>query len=103
MFQAFEGLPRIGRFKRHMVRILGMPRTLDEMEMKGIVWNDDRLKEIAQFSMYDPWTKTNPRIIHGKEDVLEILLMARSGVVDDVVVVDDDERERKKISFSSRL
>ena len=86
-----------------LIRILGMPRTLDEMEMEGIVWNDDRLKEIAQFSMYDPWTKTNPRIIHGKEDVLEILLMARSGVVDDVVVVDDDERERKKISFSSRL
>jgi len=50
---------------------LGLPRTLREV---GV--GKDRFDVIARNSMHDGWLHTNPRKIHGVEEVLEILDMA---------------------------
>jgi alcohol dehydrogenase class IV len=36
----------------------------------------EQLRTIAEHTMHDPWTATNPRKIAGPDDVLEILEMA---------------------------
>lgn len=50
---------------------LGMPRSLHEV---GV--GEDQFELIAQNAMHDRWLHTNPRKIHGPEDVMEILRMA---------------------------
>ena len=47
---------------------LGIPRTLHEVGVET-----DQFEVIAKNSMHDGWLHTNPRKIHGPEDVMEIL------------------------------
>ncbi len=54
-----------------LITDLGLPRTLREVKLQR-----EQLHPIAQQTMHDPWTATNPRKIAGPEDVLEILDMA---------------------------
>ena len=54
------------------IRGLGMPRTLGEV---GV--SDDQLDLIAEYTMLDFWSRTNPREITGPGDVRAILEQAR--------------------------
>lgn len=54
------------------IRGLGMPRTLGEV---GVT--DDQLDLIADYTMLDFWSRTNPREITGPADVRSILEQAR--------------------------
>lgn len=54
------------------IRGLGMPRTLGEV---GVT--DDQLDLIAEYTMLDFWSRTNPREITGPADVRSILEQAR--------------------------
>ena len=55
------------------IRGLGMPRTLAEVNV-----TDDQLERIAEFTMLDFWSRTNPRPIDGPQDVMTILEMVKS-------------------------
>jgi alcohol dehydrogenase class IV len=50
---------------------LGMPRSLKEV---GI--GRDQLRALADASMHDFWTRTNPRPLNSPDDVMEVLEMA---------------------------
>ena len=54
------------------IRGLGMPRTLGEV---GVT--DDQLDLIAEYTMLDFWSRTNPREITGPADVRSILEQVR--------------------------
>ena len=54
------------------IRGLGMPRSLAEV---GVT--DDQLDLIAEYTMLDFWSRTNPREITGPADVREILEQVR--------------------------
>jgi len=54
-----------------LIADLGLPRTLREVNVPR-----DKLRAIAEHTMHDPWTATNPRKIAGPDDVLTILEMA---------------------------
>ena len=54
-----------------LVADLGLPRTLRDVKVPR-----EQLRTIAEHTMHDPWTATNPRKIAGPEDILEILEMA---------------------------
>ena len=54
------------------IRGLGMPRSLGEV---GVT--DDQLDLIAEYTMLDFWSRTNPREITGPADVRSILEQAR--------------------------
>jgi maleylacetate reductase len=54
-----------------LVADLGLPRTLRDVKVTR-----EQLRTIAEHTMHDPWTATNPRKIAGPEDILEILEMA---------------------------
>lgn len=53
-------------------RFLGMPRSLKDF---GI--GDDKLDLLAENSLHDRWLPTNPRPIHEKAQVMEILNMVK--------------------------
>lgn len=53
-----------------VIRALGMPRTLNEV---GV--GREKLDSLAQNTLTDPWSPTNPEPITTKEQVLEILEM----------------------------
>lgn len=55
------------------IRGLGMPRSLAEVNV-----SDDQLARIAEFTMLDFWSRTNPRPIEGPHDVMTILEMVRA-------------------------
>jgi alcohol dehydrogenase class IV len=55
------------------IRGLGMPRSLAEVNVA-----DDQLERIAEFTMLDFWSRTNPRPIEGPHDVMTILEMAKA-------------------------
>lgn len=50
---------------------LGMPRSLQAVGIET-----DQLQALAEASMHDFWTRTNPRPLNSPEDVMEILKMA---------------------------
>lgn len=54
-----------------LIADLGLPRTLRDVKVSR-----DQLRVIAENTMHDPWTATNPRKISGPGDVLEILNLA---------------------------
>jgi maleylacetate reductase len=54
-----------------LIAELGLPRTLRDV---GV--GPERFPEVATHAMHDRWIHTNPRPIHGPEDVLAILQMA---------------------------
>jgi len=54
------------------IRGLGMPRTLSEVNV-----TDGQLERIAEFTMLDFWSRTNPRPIEGPHDVMTILNMVK--------------------------
>ncbi len=54
-----------------LIADLGLPHTLREVRVPR-----EQLRKIAELTMHDPWTATNPRKIAGPDDVLEILEMA---------------------------
>ena len=51
-----------------LIARLELPRTLRDV---GV--HRDQLKIIAELTMDDPWTPTNPRPVNGPGDILEIL------------------------------
>ena len=53
------------------IRGLGMPRRLSEV---GV--GEDRLQQVAEYTMMDLWARTNPRTIAGPDDVMQILRLA---------------------------
>ena len=53
------------------IEYLGMPRSLTAV---GIT--EDQLDLIAEYTMLDFWSRTNPREISGPDDVRGILEMA---------------------------
>jgi len=55
------------------IRSLGMPRSLAEVNVLP-----DQLDVIAEYTMLDFWSRTNPRPIEGPDDVMTILKMATS-------------------------
>lgn len=54
------------------IRSLGMPRTLRDVGVR-----EEQFQQIAEYSMADYWTRTNPRPIRSPDDVMEILRMAQ--------------------------
>jgi len=54
-----------------LIADLGLPNTLRAVKVP-----QDQLREIAELTMHDPWTATNPRKVAGADDILEILQMA---------------------------
>ena len=54
-----------------LIADLGLPHTLRAVKVPR-----EKLRTIAELTMHDPWTATNPRPIAGPDDVLEILEMA---------------------------
>ncbi len=54
------------------IRGLGMPRSLSEVNV-----TDHQLERIAEFTMLDFWSRTNPRPIEGPHDVMTILNMVK--------------------------
>ena len=54
-----------------LIADLGLPRTLRDVNVPR-----DKLRAIAEHTMHDPWTATNPRKIAGSDEVLTILEMA---------------------------
>ncbi len=54
-----------------LIADLGLPHALREVKVPR-----DQLRQIAELTMHDPWTATNPRKIAGPDDVLQILEMA---------------------------
>ena len=57
-----------------LIRGLGMPRTLSD-----VGFPDEKFEQVCEYSMHDPWIRTNPRPITSPDDVREILMMARDG------------------------
>jgi len=55
------------------IRGLGMPRSLAEVNV-----GEDQLERIAEFTMLDFWSRTNPRPIEGPHDVMTILEMVKA-------------------------
>jgi alcohol dehydrogenase class IV len=53
------------------IRGLGMPRRLSDV---GV--GEDRLQQVAEYTMMDLWARTNPRTISGPDDVMQILRLA---------------------------
>ena len=53
------------------IRGLGMPRTLSEV---GV--GEDRLQQVAEYTLLDIWGRTNPRPIKTADDVMQILRLA---------------------------
>src|ERR1700728_282558 len=54
-----------------LIADLGLPHTLREVRVRR-----EQLRKIAELTMHDRWTATNPRKIAGPDDVLEILEQA---------------------------
>ena len=54
-----------------LIADLGLPNSLRAVKVP-----QDQLREIAELTMHDPWTATNPRKVAGPDDILEILQMA---------------------------
>jgi maleylacetate reductase len=54
-----------------LIADLGLPNTLRAVKVPR-----EQLREIAELTMHDPWTATNPRKVAGPEDIVEILEMA---------------------------
>jgi len=54
-----------------LIADLGLPHTLRAVKVPR-----KQLREIAELTMHDPWTATNPRKVAGPDDVLQILEMA---------------------------
>jgi len=54
-----------------LIADLGLPHTLREVKVPR-----EQLRQIAELTMHDPWTATNPRKVAGPDDVMEILEMA---------------------------
>jgi maleylacetate reductase len=54
-----------------LIADLGLPRTLRDVKVPR-----EQLRKLAELTMHDPWTATNPRKIAGPDAVLEILEMA---------------------------
>jgi maleylacetate reductase len=54
-----------------LITDLGLPRTLRDVKVPR-----EQLRKLAELTMHDPWTATNPRKIAGPDAVLEILEMA---------------------------
>jgi Alcohol dehydrogenase, class IV len=50
-----------------------MPRSLPEVNV-----TEDKLQIIAEYTMLDFWSRTNPRPINGPEDVMTILEMVKA-------------------------
>jgi alcohol dehydrogenase class IV len=48
-----------------------MPRRLSDV---GV--GEDRLQQVAEYTMMDLWARTNPRTISGPDDVMQILRLA---------------------------
>ncbi|MGI4812359.1 MAG: iron-containing alcohol dehydrogenase [Janthinobacterium lividum] len=55
-----------------LIRSLGLPRTLAEVDVR-----DDQLDRVADLAFNDFWGRTNPRPVRGPQDMLEILQLAR--------------------------
>jgi len=55
------------------IRGLGMPRSLPEVNV-----TEDQLEIIAEYTMLDFWSRTNPRAIEGPADVMKILDMVKA-------------------------
>ncbi len=55
------------------IRGLGMPRSLADVNV-----TNDQLERIAEFTMLDFWSRTNPRPIDGPHDVMTILEMVKA-------------------------
>ena len=55
------------------IRGLGMPRSLADVNV-----TNDQLERIAEFTMLDFWSRTNPRHIDGPHDVMTILEMVKA-------------------------
>ncbi len=55
------------------IRGLGMPRSLADVNV-----TNDQLERIAEFTMLDFWSRTNPRPIEGPHDVMTIIEMVKA-------------------------
>ena len=55
------------------IRGLGMPRSLADVNV-----TNDQLERIAEFTMLDFWSRTNPRPIDGPHDVMTIIEMVKA-------------------------
>ncbi|KAJ7648852.1 hypothetical protein B0H17DRAFT_1172259, partial [Mycena rosella] len=65
-----EGIADLGDLLDILVRALSMPRTLKEV---GI--GRDKLDQLAEYSLLDVWSATNPAPLKEKAQVMEILEM----------------------------
>ncbi|QLC26470.1 iron-containing alcohol dehydrogenase [Parasphingopyxis algicola] len=54
-----------------MIRSLGMPRTLAEVDV-----GEDRFAQVAELTLEDIWGRTNPRPVTGADDIMTILRRA---------------------------
>jgi alcohol dehydrogenase class IV len=54
-----------------LIASLGLPHTLQAMGIKR-----EDLPRVAELTMSDPWTPTNPRKINGPSDIMAILEQA---------------------------
>ncbi|KAF7300557.1 alcohol dehydrogenase [Mycena chlorophos] len=63
-----EGEAGLGEMLRELTRELGLPTTLKEVGVEGA-----RVEKLAEYSLLDPWIKTNPSPLESKEQVLEVL------------------------------
>ncbi|KAF7300537.1 Fe-containing alcohol dehydrogenase [Mycena chlorophos] len=63
-----EGKSSLGEMLRAMTRELGLPETLKEVGVEG-----ERVQKLAEYSLLDPWVKTNPVPLLNEEQVLEVL------------------------------
>lgn len=71
-FQHHTSPPSASDVLAKLIHSLGLPQTLGSVGVK-----DNKLELIAKYTMYDPWTKTNPRKIESASHVLEILRLSQ--------------------------
>ncbi|KAI0030455.1 putative Fe-containing alcohol dehydrogenase [Vararia minispora EC-137] len=58
----------LGSLLRALTRELGLPTTLKEVGVEG-----PRVQKLAEYSLLDPWARTNPVPLKSQEQVLEVL------------------------------
>ncbi|KZV70554.1 Dehydroquinate synthase-like protein [Peniophora sp. CONT] len=64
----FEKEVELGVLLRALTRELGLPTSLKEVGVEG-----EKVHQLAEFSLLDPWLATNPVPLSEKEHVLELL------------------------------
>jgi len=70
--EGFEDLGSAGGLLKAYIKFLGMPGSLTEVGVGPDKWDF-----LAKETMNEPWTHTNPRKVHGVEDLLEIFELAK--------------------------